>query len=50
MAEDMREEMLAMMKREQANKIRNFRALNAAAKKGAVLFTGSSLMEQFQWH
>lgn len=47
MAEDMREEILAMMKREQANKIRNFRALNAAAKKGAVLFTGSSLMEQF---
>ena len=32
---------------EQANKVRNYRILNRSAKKGAVLFTGSSLMEQF---
>lgn len=35
------------MRKEQANKVRNFKILNGCAKKGAVLFTGSSLMEQF---
>ncbi len=42
-----REMMMQMMKREQANKVRNFHTLNRVAQKGAVLFTGSSLMEQF---
>ena len=42
-----REMMMQMMKREQANKVRNFHTLNRVARKGAVLFTGSSLMEQF---
>ena len=35
------------MKNEQARKARNFRTLNKTAKKGGILFTGSSLMEQF---
>lgn len=35
------------MRKEQDNKVRSFRALNAVAQKGAILFTGSSLMEQF---
>ena len=35
------------MKMEQQAKVRSFQALNARAKKGAILFTGSSLMEQF---
>ena len=39
--------MAARMRAEQANKVKNFRVLNRTAKKGAVLFTGSSLMEQF---
>ena len=47
MADEAREMMQAMMKRDQANKVRNFHMLNKVAKKGAVLFTGSSLMEQF---
>ena len=34
-------------RREQENKVKSFRALNAVAEKGAILFTGSSLMEQF---
>ena len=32
---------------EQQTKVRNYRCLNRMAKKGAILFTGSSLMEQF---
>lgn len=32
---------------EQAQKVRNYRILNAHAKRGQILFTGSSLMEQF---
>ena len=47
MADNNREMMQAMMKREQANKVRNYKALNRVARKGAILFTGSSLMEQF---
>ena len=35
------------MKKEQADKVKNYRILNACAKKGGILFTGSSLMEQF---
>ena len=37
----------AMQRREQADKVRNYRELNRLAKKGQILFTGSSLMEQF---
>lgn len=39
--------MLERKRREQENKVKSFRALNAVAEKGAILFTGSSLMEQF---
>ena len=35
------------MKREQREKIDKYRVLNEAAVKGKILFTGSSLMEQF---
>ena len=42
-----REAMRAFMKRDQATKAANFRILNRTAKEGAILFTGSSLMEQF---
>ena len=35
------------MKQEHRTKARNFDILNKAAKKGQILFTGSSLMEQF---
>ncbi|MDE7313007.1 MAG: lysophospholipase [Eubacterium sp.] len=38
------------MKNEQEGKITRFRYLNEAAKKGEILFTGSSLMEQFPIH
>ncbi len=41
------EQMLARMKEEQAIKVRNFKVLNRLAKRGGILFTGSSLMEQF---
>ena len=34
-------------KAEQAEKVRNYRELNQYARKGQILFTGSSLMEQF---
>ena len=37
----------ARNKLEQARKAENFRELNRHAKKGQILFTGSSLMEQF---
>ena len=47
MSKAMGEQMMARMKAEQANKVRNFKTLNRLAKKGAILFTGSSLMEQF---
>ena len=39
--------MEVQMRREQAIKVKNYSILNQCAKKGAVLFTGSSLMEQF---
>lgn len=36
-----------MMHREQQDKLERYRILNQFAKKGEILFTGSSLMEQF---
>ena len=39
--------MANQMKREQQQKVRNYKSLNKSAKKGQILFTGSSLMEQF---
>ena len=39
--------MMERARAEKAGKVRNYKILNRAAKKGAVLFTGSSLMEQF---
>ena len=35
------------MRKEQQDKVKNYRILNRCARKGATLFTGSSLMEQF---
>ena len=43
MLQMMRERMLV----EQRNKVRNYKALNRLAVRGAILFTGSSLMEMF---
>ena len=40
-------DMMEHIRKEQANKLKNFRILNSCAKKGGILFTGSSLMEQF---
>ena len=42
-----RERFSSMLESEKAKKVINYRTLNAIAEKGAVLFTGSSLMEQF---
>jgi len=39
--------MMERMRKEQADKVKNYRILNACARKGGVLFTGSSLMEYF---
>lgn len=36
-----------LMRNEQQRKLENFRNLNKSVKKGAILFTGSSLMEMF---
>lgn len=41
------EEMQLRSKKEQEEKVRNFKTLNKTAIKGQILFTGSSLMEQF---
>ena len=38
------------MRREQDEKLDRFRILNQEARKGEILFTGSSLMEQFPIH
>ena len=35
------------MRREQEDKLERYRILNRYARKGEILFTGSSLMEQF---
>ena len=40
-------DMMEHIRKEQANKLKNYRILNSCAKKGGILFTGSSLMEQF---
>lgn len=44
---DIRKIFEEMGKREKAQKVERFRRLNPLAKKGQVLFAGSSLMEQF---
>ena len=41
------DQMRARMEQEHITKARNYRVLNKLAKKGAILFTGSSLMENF---
>lgn len=40
----------AFMKKEQKEKLDRYRILNESARKGQILFTGSSLMEQFPIH
>lgn len=47
MLENMGKQMAEHMKREKAQKVRSYKALNECAVKGQILFTGSSLMEQF---
>ena len=42
-----RERFISMLESEKIKKAENYKTLNAHAQKGAVLFTGSSLMEQF---
>lgn len=39
--------MIARSKQEQAEKAKNYKILNQSAYRGQILFTGSSLMEQF---
>lgn len=39
--------MMGHFKKEQQNKVKNFKILNKLVKEGGILFTGSSLMEQF---
>lgn len=39
--------MQTQIRQEQNKKVKSFKQLNAIAKKGGILFTGSSLMEQF---
>lgn len=41
------EQMLSRAKQEQKNKVKSYQHLNKKAKKNQILFTGSSLMEQF---
>ncbi len=41
------QEMMANFNREKERKLANFRSQNAYIQKGQILFTGSSLMEQF---
>ncbi len=41
------EQMMARGRMDQLNKVKSFKALNQCAQKGQILFTGSSLMEQF---
>lgn len=43
----MGEQMASRMRQEQKNKVKNYQHLNRYAKKNQILFTGSSLMEQF---
>ena len=44
---DIRDLMRDMMRRDQQEKLERYRVLNRNVKKGQILFTGSSLMEQF---
>ncbi len=44
---EFRQGMQERMKTMQRSAVKNFRTLNAMAKKGGILFTGSSLMEMF---
>ena len=41
---------MVFMKKEQKDKLDRYRILNETARKGQILFTGSSLMEQFPIH
>ena len=41
---------MVFMKKEQKDKLDRYRILNETARKGQILFTGSSLMEQFPMH
>lgn len=41
------EQMMERMREEQALRVRNYKTLNSLVRKGGILFTGSSLMEQF---
>ena len=41
------EQMMARMREEQALKVKNYKTLNRLVREGGILFTGSSLMEQF---
>lgn len=45
--EEISAQMQKRMREEQEKKAKNFHQLNQIAKKGGILFTGSSLMEQF---
>lgn len=45
--QEISEQIRARMKKDQADKVRNYKVLNQVAKRGGILFTGSSLMEQF---
>lgn len=47
MQDKIHEIMQDRMKREQADRLHSYQVLNRIAKKGQILFTGSSLMEQF---
>lgn len=47
MSENLRQLMLENMQREKELKVKNYKTLNQCAVKGQILFTGSSLMEQF---
>ena len=43
----MGEQMSSRIKKEQKNKVKSYQHLNRSARKNQILFTGSSLMEQF---
>lgn len=45
--EEIMEQMGARVSQEQQDRLARYRILNEKVKKGEVLFTGSSLMEQF---
>lgn len=47
LAKEIGKQIEARSQREKDIKVRNFKILNRYAKKGQILFTGSSLMEQF---